>query len=114
VLPQRLVRACSSSSSSGLADFLEHPDVVVIDVRTQEEYEAGHIRLSKNIPVQEIPDRLGELPEDLSTPVCVFCRIGQRSGLAKNLLEQVGYSNVVNGMTLERVAQSMEEDIVQS
>jgi rhodanese-related sulfurtransferase len=69
---------------------------------------------SKHIPVNEIPERLSELPEDLDTPICCFCKIGQRSGIAKRFLEQVGYANVVNGISLENVAQTMDTDIVQS
>lgn len=48
---------------------------------------------SKHIPVNEIPERLEELPSDLETPICCFCKIGQRSGLAKRFLEQVGTSD---------------------
>jgi rhodanese-related sulfurtransferase len=69
---------------------------------------------SKHIPVNEIPERLSELPEDLETPICCFCKIGQRSGIAKRFLEQVGYTDVVNGISLENVAQTMDTNIVQS
>lgn len=74
----------------------------------------GSAGSSKHIPVQEIPERLEELPADLETPICCFCKIGQRSGIAKRFLEQVGYTQVTNGISLEKVAQSMDTTIVQS
>ncbi|MFE6280951.1 ArsR/SmtB family transcription factor [Streptomyces sp. NPDC057877] len=47
-------------------------DVVVLDVRPVEEYLAGHIPGARSIPVDELPHRIGELPED--TEVVVYCR----------------------------------------
>ncbi|HCA86573.1 MAG TPA: ArsR family transcriptional regulator [Streptomyces sp.] len=47
-------------------------DVVVLDVRPAEEYLAGHIPGALSIPVQELADRLNELPED--TEIVVYCR----------------------------------------
>lgn len=54
-------------------------DVVVLDVRPAEEYRAGHIPGAVSIPLAELPDRIGELPED--TEIVVYCR-GQYCVLA--------------------------------
>lgn len=107
-------RSASAKSSQGsdLKYFLQQPNVVVVDVRTPQEHYEARIKEAQLIPVQEIPDRLDDFPSDVETPIVVFCKVGQRSGLAKNFLEQVGYSNVFNGVTLETVAHAMEAEIV--
>lgn len=104
--------SAKASSTSDLRFFLQQPNVVVIDVRTPQEHYEARINEAKLIPVQEIPERLDDFPTDLETPIVLFCRVGQRSGLAKNFLEQVGYSNAFNGVTLEAVASAMEAEIV--
>lgn len=112
---QRVHRRSTSAKSSQGSDlryFLQQPNVVVVDVRTPQEHYEARIKEAQLIPVQEIPERLDDFPTDVETPIVVFCKVGQRSGLAKNFLEQVGYSNVFNGVTLETVASAMEAEIV--
>lgn len=64
----------------------------LLDVRTQQEFAAGHIEGALNIPLQELQQRLHELPKD--RPVVVYCRSGNRSSSAAKLLENQGYSAV--------------------
>ena len=73
-------------------------DVVFLDVRTDQEYQAGHIADSLHIPLQELPDRKDELDGD--RPVVVVCQVGQRSGLAASFLAEHGYdaSNLDGGL----------------
>lgn len=104
--------SAQSSVSSDLSAFVQQPNVVIVDVRTPEEHYEARINEAKLIPVQTIPERLDDLPEDFETPIVVFCKIGQRSGLAKNFLEQVGYNNVFNGINLETVSEATGADIV--
>ncbi len=63
--------------------------VTLLDVRTREEYERGHMEGFVNIPVDELRDRLGELPG--GKPVYVVCQSGLRSYVACRMLEQRGY-----------------------
>jgi rhodanese-related sulfurtransferase len=67
---------------------------VVVDVRTPEEFRGGAYPGATNIPVQELGQRLGELPRD--RPVVLYCRSGQRSAAAAQLLRQAGFTDVVN------------------
>lgn len=67
---------------------------VLLDVRDQDEYAAGHIPGSVNIPVREIADELDRLPEDMQTPVVVYCQSGIRARRACVLLDQVGYADL--------------------
>jgi len=67
-----------------------------IDVRTAEEFAAGHVSQAVNIPYEEITQRIGEVTEDKDALIYVYCRSGRRSGIAMEDLRQAGFSNVVN------------------
>jgi phage shock protein E len=70
----------------------------IIDVRTPAEFAGGAYPNAKNIPVQEIAGRLGEIDRD--KPVVLYCASGGRSGAATQFLKQQGYADVVNGGAL--------------
>lgn len=69
-------------------------NAVIIDVRERREYENGHIKSSKNIPLSELRERVNEIPKD--APVYLHCRTGQRSYNATLALRNLGYTNVYN------------------
>ena len=58
--------------------------VVVLDVRTIEEFRAGHVPGALHIPVDELEKRLGEVPTD--KPVFILCRTGRRAAVAYDIL----------------------------
>lgn len=66
----------------------------IIDVREIREYENGHIKGSKNIPLSQLRERINEIPKDI--PVYLHCRTGQRSYNATLALQNLGYNNVYN------------------
>ncbi len=74
--------------------LLGRPDVVILDVREQQEYDQGHIPGVKLIPTGQVQDRLSEIPTD--KPVIVTCRSGNRSAAVTKLLREQGYTNVHN------------------
>lgn len=68
---------------------------VLLDVRTPEEYREGHIEGARNIPVQQLAQRMSEVgPPD--RPVVVYCRSGGRSQTAAEMLLRAGYQDVFN------------------
>lgn len=71
----------------------------VIDVRTQREYEKGHVPGAVNIPVDELRERIAEVPRDAR--VHVYCQVGQRGYLATRILRQNGIDahNLAGGFT---------------
>lgn len=74
--------------------------VALIDVRTVEEYASGTIPGAINIPVDDLRDRLSELPTD--RPIWLFCGVGLRGYLASNILKARGYKevrNLIGGIT---------------
>jgi hydroxyacylglutathione hydrolase len=69
-----------------------HEDVLVLDVRDKEEWEAGHIEGALHIFVGHLQNRLDELPHD--RPITVLCSIGHRASLAASILLRAGFTNV--------------------
>jgi phage shock protein E len=74
---------------------LHHRELVargalLLDVRTSAEYREGHVPNALNVPVQELPQRLGEVGPT-TRPVVVYCRSGGRSAMACQLLRSAGY-----------------------
>ncbi len=72
----------------------DRPDVVVFDVREPYEYQAGHIPGVKLIPMNDVPNRLDEIPRDKT--VILTCRSGNRSGQVADFLRKQGFTNVHN------------------
>jgi rhodanese-related sulfurtransferase len=68
----------------------------ILDVRTVDEYLAGHINNSVLIPHNEIESRQDELPLNKSRPILVYCRTGVRSAVASNTLVTLNYTSVYN------------------
>lgn len=62
---------------------------LVIDVRTASEYDTGHIKGSKNIPLDRLRNEITRLKQ-LNVPIITVCRSGNRSGMAKSLLKGAG------------------------
>lgn len=77
-----------------VAAIKDRDDVIVIDVREQWEYDEGHIPNVTHIPMDDIPNRLSEIPTDKE--VVVTCRSGNRSGQVADFLRQQGYTNIHN------------------
>ncbi len=69
------------------------PSPVILDVRTQKEWEQVRIDGSVNIPLNHLPERLGDLPRD--RPILVHCAGGYRSSIAASLLQRDGVTNVI-------------------
>lgn len=67
----------------------------IIDVRSPGEYTAGHIKGSKNIPLNQINSQLSKINKN--KPVITCCASGMRSGSAKTILKNNGFNEVYNG-----------------
>ena len=67
---------------------------IILDVRTQEEYDEGHIPGAILIPNTEIEDRAEEMLTDKDQMILVYCRSGRRSKIAAEALVELGYTNI--------------------
>lgn len=70
---------------------------LVVDVRTAEEFEAGHLPNAINIPFETIASAFKERKIAKDKSVVLYCRSGRRSGIAFDTLVSEGYSNSYNG-----------------
>ncbi len=89
---------------------LDLEKVTLLDVRTAGEYRRGTIRQALNISIDDLRERLAEIPCD--KPVYVFCQVGLRGYLAARILMQNGYSDVYNlsgGYRLYQMQQSQQQ-----
>jgi phage shock protein E len=67
---------------------------LVVDVRTPGEYRSGSYPKARNIPLDALSARMGELPKD--KPIILFCASGSRSGQAARLLKRAGFGDVLS------------------
>lgn len=78
------------------ATRLYNDDALVLDVREDKEYAAGHIPKAKHIPLGQLAGRINELDKFRNKPVLVTCRSGQRSARACGMLKKAGFETVYN------------------
>ncbi len=97
------------SSPSFGADSLKP---LIIDVRTEAEWNEGHLEGAVLIPYESIGKRIGAISKDKSRQIYVYCRSGRRSQIAKASLEKLGYKDVVNLGSLQDAAKMMKRRIV--
>ena len=71
-------------------------EIIILDVRTKEEYDAGHIAGAILVPNETIIDEQPDLLPDLDAEILVYCRSGNRSAQAAKKLIAIGYTNVVD------------------
>jgi rhodanese-related sulfurtransferase len=69
-------------------------DVLIIDVRTKEEYDLGHIEGAILIPYDQISTKLDELEGYKNKPILVYCRTKNRSSVAIDVLKENGFTNL--------------------
>ena len=76
-------------------EMMDSQDVIILDVREQDEYDSGHIPGAVLLPVGTIDETTAAeaIPEKDST-VLVYCRSGNRSKTASSTLAELGYSNI--------------------
>ena len=74
---------------------------LLIDVRTKEEFDEGHIDGAINISFDETKALMDAIGHDKQRPVVVYCRSGNRSGKAKASLDKEGFTNIFNATGFE-------------
>lgn len=80
-------------SASQAKDMMEQEDVVIIDVREEDEYKQGHIKNAVLIPLNTIDENNPQLPDKNQT-LLIYCRSGNRSAKAAKKFIKLGYQNV--------------------
>lgn len=76
--------------------LINHKNALILDVREESEFNSGHIRDAKLIPLLKLKERIGELERYRERPIVVVCRSGNRSGTASALLGNREFGQVYN------------------
>jgi hydroxyacylglutathione hydrolase len=90
----RPVRRIELIDPDELAERLEADELLVLDVREENEFAEAHIPGSVNLPYGELSERQGELPRDRA--IAAICSGGKRSGLAASILQREGFDRVMH------------------
>ena len=84
------------SMSEGLEIAKKNPDAIIVDVRREDEYKAGHIPGAVLLTMETISaETAAKVLPDKSKMILVYCRSGRRSKIAAQTLSEVGYSNLI-------------------
>ncbi len=76
-----------------------------IDVRTPQEFAEDHLPNAINIPLDQISNHLNQIKQ-LPKPIMLYCRSGNRSGMAITFLKQNGIPDVINGGGIDNLKQN--------
>jgi rhodanese-related sulfurtransferase len=68
--------------------------VILIDVRSKQEFSEGHLLGAINIPLNEFKQTINQLNQNKKQTIIVYCQMGGRSSKAINLLKKMGYTNI--------------------
>lgn len=87
--------------------FAETKDMIILDVRTPEEFSETHVEGSQNIDIfsSEFKDKISKL--DRTKTYKVYCRSGNRSGQAEQLMKSLGFKNVENIGSVSQAAKRL-------
>ena len=83
-------------SYENLNDFMKNKKVFLIDVRSNQEYEEGHLNGAINISLYNIEKEIENIVKDKDELIILYCSSGSRSKEAKKILEELGYHEVYN------------------
>ncbi len=79
-----------------LKKFIKNKEIYLIDVRSGQEYEEGHLEGALNIPLYNIEKDIEKNIKNKDDTIILYCSSGSRSKKAKEILEKLGYGEVYN------------------
>ncbi|MBT2326532.1 rhodanese-like domain-containing protein [Variovorax paradoxus] len=88
-----LVRGANAGSltAQGAVQLINRERAVVVDVREPEEYAAGHVTGAKNVPLNQLEEKLGAAVKNKSVPLLLVCATGARAQRAVAMAKKLGY-----------------------
>ena len=96
--------ATTAAANAIPAELAAH-QAILIDVRTSEEYAAGHAAQAILAPYDAIEQKIASIAPDKNQKIYMYCRSGRRSGIASATLKRMGYTNLVDLGGLGNLAQ---------
>ena len=76
--------------------WAEGKSSMIIDVRTQSEWDSGHLKKAVHLPLDAFESGIEGLVKDKDATVYLYCRSGNRSGKALKIMQKLGYTNAAN------------------
>ena len=83
-------------NSDELIEFIELNDAILVDVRTEDEYNSGYIENSLNIDYFSNEFSVNADKLDKNTPIILYCRCGNRSSMSANKISKLGFNEIYN------------------
>ena len=90
------IRGIKEVDTAAALQLINHKNALILDVRDDKEYKAGHVLNAKLIPLGKLDERVGELEKYRDRPIVVMCRSGNRSSSACAFLGKQGFTQVYN------------------
>ena len=84
-------------------------ETIFIDVRSADEYAEGHIDGALLMPHDQIADLIGKANISKESSITLYCRSGRRAEMARQTLEKLGYTNVINAGGYDQLAAKQRE-----
>jgi phage shock protein E len=85
---------------------------IIVDVRTESEWVAGHLEGAVLIPYERIGDEISKVASDKKEQIYLYCRSGRRTGIAEKTLKNAGYENLINLETMENASRILNRNVV--
>jgi phage shock protein E len=85
---------------------------IIIDVRTEAEWAAGHLDGAVLIPYERIGDEISKVTANKNETIYLYCRTGRRTGIAEKTLKKAGYANPINLETVENASKVLNRAVV--
>ena len=93
-------------------EILAASEALVLDVRTENEWNQGHLSSAKHIEWQDIAEKIRKERVKKTQRIYVYCGSGKRAEKAKIALEQLGYTNVINACGLMEAKELLDREIL--
>ena len=85
---------------------------MIVDVRTDREWHAGHLATAVHLPLQNISKDIHHIVDDKQQKIYLYCRSGNRSGKAVKILQSLGYSHVINAGGIAEASDFLDLQII--
>lgn len=85
---------------------------IIVDVRTEAEWAAGHLEGAVLIPHERIGEGITLVTADKQSKIYLYCRTGRRTGIAMDTLKKAGYVNLINLETVENASKVLNRSVV--
>lgn len=85
-----------ATSNTAIATEIANQQAILIDVRTADEYAAGHAAQAILLPYDVIEQKIAQIAPNKNQKIYVYCRSGRRSAIASATLKHIGYSNLID------------------